>query len=262
MPPECAERKWLRVEDKYTVKSLVKATHVLECFSVDKPELGISEIARMLHIQKTTVFNILATFESCGYVTQNPKTGKYHLGLKVLHLGYIVNCHMGLRDIFLPYLKRIADITQELCYFGILDQQEVLYIEVAYPSNNQHTRNILGERAPLYCTGLGKAMLAYIPDDERERVLSQELKKYTEHTIREPAKLREHLREIQARGYAVDDMEHEYGIRCVAVPVFGANGRVLAATSISGPSMRFDQDTILKNAQIIRAILAPLQHNL
>lgn len=248
------------MDEKYIVKSLVKAMHVLECFSVQQPELGVSDIAKMLDLQKSTVFNILNTFEACGYIIQDPKSDKYHLGMKVLHLGYIVNHHMGLRDMFLPCLSRIADETGEVSYFGILDNREVLYIEAAYPKNHPQTRNILGERAPLYCTGLGKAMLAFLPEEEQQLVLRGELKKYTQYTLSDPTALQAQLRQIRTQGYAIDDMEHELGIRCVAVPVFGASNAVIAAVSISGPSMRFNHDTLVRDAELIKETLAPLQH--
>lgn len=245
--------------DQSNVKSLARAMQVLECFSVEQPELGPSEIAKQLGMQKSTVYNILSTFQKCGYLVKNIQTGRYSLGLKVLHLGYIVNCNHGLRDMFLPYLTRIAQETHEVCYFGILDDQEVLYIESAYPSNQQQTRNILGERAPLYCTGLGKAMLAFMPEEQADQVLSGTLKPFTGCTLCDPAVLRHHLEEIRANGYAVDNMEHEFGIRCVAVPVFNTAGKVFAAVSVSGPSPRFDPETIINDARIISGILQPLQ---
>lgn len=248
------------MDEKYIVKSLVKAVNLLECFSVQQPELGVSEIAKKLELQKSTVFNILSTFESLGYVVKNPQNGKYHLGLKVLHLGYIVNHHMGLREIFLPRLCQIAAETQETCYFGILDQGEVLYIEAAAPSGQANTRNILGERAPLYCTGLGKAMLAFLPEEEKERILEKEMHPYTDYTLTDPQALRAQLQSIREQGYSIDDMEHEWGIRCIAVPVFGANGQVFAAVSVSGPSVRFNQDTFPQHADAIRRILKPLQN--
>jgi len=249
-----------RMEEKYIVKSLVKAVNLLECFSVQQPEWGVSEIARKLELQKSTVYNILSTYESLGYVVQNPENGKYHLGLKVLTLGYIVNHHMGLREMFLPQLTRIAEETQETCYLGILDQEEVLYIESTYPPGQPKARNILGERAPLYCTGLGKAMLAFMPREEQERILSRDMRKYTDYTVTDPRALAEKLEIIRSQGYSTDDMEHEWGIRCIAVPVFGANGQVFAAVSVSGPSVRFNQDTFRQHADTIRRILAPLQN--
>lgn len=248
------------MEQEYSVKSLARAMRVLECFSVQRPELGVTEIAKMLGMQKSTICNILSTFEKTGYVVQNPETNKYHLGTKILHLSYIVNQHLGMRDIFLPYLHQIAEEAREACYFGILSNDEVLYIEAVYPSHQQQTRNILGERAPLYCTGLGKAMLAHMPQENAERIISGELKHYTACTICDPTALRNNLEEIRRDGYAVDNMEHEFGIRCVAVPVFGANRQVLAAVSVSGPSPRFDHNMLVKHAEMIMRILQPLQY--
>lgn len=248
--------------EESTVKSLAKALSVLECFSVEKPELGISEISRALNLQKSTVFNILNTFQKCGYLVKNPENSKYALGFKVLHLAYIVSSHHGLRDLFLPYLTQIARETKEVCYFGILDELEVLYIEAVYPSMQQQTRNILGERAPLYCTGLGKAMMAHLNQADMEKVLKQPMRQFTSFTLTDPAALRHQLEEVRVNGYAVDNMEHEFGIRCVAVPVFGSGGSVIAAVSVSGPSPRFDPETIIRDAKTITEILQPLQYQL
>ena len=248
------------MSEKYMVKSLVKAMRILECFSTEQPYLGVSEIASMLGMQKSMVYNVLNTFKSCGYADQDPKTEKYCLGTKVLHMSYVVNHTMGLRDVVLPYLSRIADATHETCYFAILDRLEVLYIEVAYPSGQMASRNILGERADLYCTGLGKAMLAFLPEKDRQSVLSMPLKPYTQYTLCSAAELAQQMEEIRQKGYAVDDMEHEFGIRCVAVPLFRASGDVFAAVSISGPSMRFSPDLIRHNAELIRSIIQPLQY--
>ncbi len=247
------------MDEGFAVKSLGRALKVLECFSIEQPELGVSEIAKMLGMQKSTVFNILATYQKAGYIVQNPKTTKYYLGLKALHLSYIINNHLGLRDTFLPYLSRIAEQANEVCYFGIPDTPEVLYLEAVYPVTQIQTRNILGERAPMYCTGLGKAMLAFMPEAQLEQVLAKEMRSFTNFTLCDPKVLRANLEEIRLNGYAIDNMEHEYGVRCVAVPVFGADGSVAAAVSVSGPSLRFDSETISRDAQMIQEVLRPLQ---
>ena len=242
------------MEKEFTVKSLAKAIHVLECFSLQEPELGVTEISRKLGMLKTTVFNILNTFEQLGYIVQNPKTGKYYLGTKVLSLSYIVNNHMGLRERFLPYLEQIAAACGEVCYFGVPEGHEVLYIESIYPPGQARLRNLLGERAPMHCTGLGKAMLAYMPQTDIP------LPSFTPQTICDPNILQKALADIRERGYAIDNMEHEVGIKCVAVPVFGTDGRVIAAVSVSGPSMRFDDRTIEAHAKTMIDILRPLQN--
>ncbi len=242
-----------------SVKSLARALRVLESFSLERPELGVSEIARMLDMQKSTVFNILSTFQDSGYVMKNPNTNKYYLGFKTLHLSYIVNQHLGLREIMLPALTKIAEACHEVCYFGILNNDEVLYIEGVYPSTQQATRNILGERAPLFCTGLGKAMLAFLPQERIDQITARELKAYTGHTLSDRRELLNNLSEIRANGYAVDNMEHEFGVRCVAVPLFGVNGGVMGAVSVSGPSPRFDPETIIQDASLIQEMIRPLQ---
>lgn len=234
-----------------TVKSLVRALAVLECFSQKEPQLGVTEIAGKLGMQKSTIYNILSTFQETGYLTKNPANNKYQLGNKLLHLGYIVSSGMSIRQEFVPHMKEIANATGETCYLALLDALEVLYVEAVYPNAQIQARNILGERAPLYCTGLGKAMLANLEEQEVEEVLSRPMHSFTKCTITDPVVLRAELEEIRRNGYAVDNMEHEFGIRCVAVPFFSMEGKVLGAVSVSGPSPRFDPQALIRNASII-----------
>ena len=250
------------MEQESKVKSLAKAMRVLECFSVKNPELGVTEIAQMLSVQKSTVHNILSTFEELGYVSQNAQTDKYSLGLKMLRFSYIINSHLDYREIFLPYIHRIAQEMNEVCYLGIPYGASVLYLEAAYPSSGANTRSITGETAPMYCTGLGKAMLAFLPEEEREAVIQSPKEKCTDCTILDPGVLRDNLEEVRVNGFAVDNMEHEYGVRCVAVPVFGADNRLVAAISVSGPSPRFDPATVVRAADTLQRIIKPLQHRL
>lgn len=242
------------------VKSLARAMRVLECFSVAEPELGVSEIAKKLGMQKSTIYNILSTFQQNGYISQNTKTNKYFLGMKFLHLSYIVNRHLSLREVFLPYMVRISEATKQTCFFAVRYRQEVHYIEAAYPNAHGPTRNILGERAPMYCTGLGKAMMAFMTEEETEKIINGQLEPYTSFTLTSPEKLRWEMEEIRRKGYAVDYMEHEFGLCCVAVPVFDTNGEVMAAVSVSGLSSAFDPESVVRYAQSMREILHPLQH--
>ena len=247
-------------EQTSKVKSLAKALHVLECFQNDRPELGVTEIARMLDLQKSTVHNIVSTYEDLGYLRQNQETGKYQLGVKLLQFSYIINNHMGFRKFFLPYLQEIANKVNEIVYFGIPHEGDVLYIDSQVPAGTMAARNILGEHAPMYCTGLGKAMLAFLPVETRERFMDRPLTPFTENTITTREALRADLEQIRMRGYSIDNMEHEYGVTCLALPIFGADRRVVGAVSVSAPSLRFTEDVLRRNAQIIREILAPAQY--
>ena len=250
------------MEQEVKVKSLVKVFAILECFSSQEPELGISEIARKLGMLKSTVYNIVATCEALGYLVQNKENGKYYLGVKFLQFSYIINNHMGIRSIFLPYMHKIVEIVHETLYLGIPYENEVLYIECCHPMPQVSSRAILGEHAPMYCTGLGKAMLAFLPKDEQKKYAAQKLEKFTENTITDCQTLLNELEIIRERGYAIDNMEHEYGVICIGVPVFGNDGRVVAAVSASAPSLRFDEQVIKENALQMQKILQPIQNKL
>lgn len=250
------------MEQEYKVKSLAKAVRLLECFTSQKPELGITEIAQMLDLQKSTVHNIASTFEALGYLSQNKETGKYYLGVKLLQFSYIVSNHMGFRKFFLPYMKQIANELHENVYLGIPHEDEVLYLECCYPNESNGGRSILGEHAPMYCTGLGKAMLAFLTEDRQKEYAQKPLRRFTENTIETFEALLEDLAQTRARGYSVDNMEHEYGITCIGMPIFGNDRRVVAAISTSGPSLRFDADTLIHHAARMKAILEPVQNKL
>ena len=180
----------------------------------------------------------------------------------MLSFGYVINSHMDLRRIFMPYMHQIAAEVNEVCYLGIPYGSVVLYLEAAYPQYSSSARSISGETAPMYCTGLGKVMLAYMPEKEREAILQQPRSKYTDYTITDINVLRDNLEEVRANGFSTDNMEHEFGIRCVAVPVFGADGRLVASVSVSGPSPRFDPMTIVRAADTLRRLIEPVQNKL
>lgn len=193
------------VVEEVKVKSLFKALKVLECFTVQRPELGITEISEMLGLYKSNVFNIVDTFVKAGYLEQNPENEKYRLGIKILELGNVISSNISFRKIIMPYMKELADATNETVYLGIPNETEVIYLDSASPINQFSTRSMLGVKAQLYCTGIGKAMLAYLTDDVVRSVVSKGFHKYTEHTIVEEKALLDELAAIRARGYSIDN---------------------------------------------------------
>ena len=233
------------MEEEAKVKSLAKALRVLECFSVKEPELGITELSQRLGLNKSNVHNIISTFEKNGYIEQNPETNKYHLGLKILELSRVISAHLGLSSIVGPLIRPLADELGEVIYFAIPKNPKVLYLDGAYPLQTLNPRSMQGETAEMYCTALGKVMLAYMPADEVTQCLAQQsMKAFTPYTITDREALIMDLEQIRAKGYSIDNMEHSFGIKCVGVPVFKSNGQLLGALSISGPSLRFDDKII------------------
>ncbi|WZL77391.1 IclR family transcriptional regulator [Eubacteriales bacterium mix99] len=233
------------------VKSLYKAMKVLECFTVEQPELSITEISCKLGLYKSNVYNILSTFEQLGYVSQNPENSKYRLGIKILNRSFVFNSHMSIQRIALPHMQRIADSSRENVYLAVPNGTEVVYLESCCPYGIAPSRNLQGERAPMYCTAIGKAMLAYSPQKVIDEVYKDKVRKFTEQTITKKSKLEEELKLIQSRGYAIDDMEHEYGIRCVGMAIKNSSGEAYAGLSVSGPSPRIDD----KKTELLAGLL-------
>jgi DNA-binding IclR family transcriptional regulator len=240
----------LTAETRLKIKSLAKALKILECFK-NSPEMGISEISKKMGLYKSNVYDILVTFEALGYVGRN-KNGKYHLGFKILELSHVITGYMGFRRNTYPRMLKIAEETGETVYLGIPDGTDVLYLDAAYPSSVLNTRSILGERIPMYCTGIGKAILANLGKDIRDLVFTQPKTKFTENTILDKQQLHDSLTEILTRGYAVDNMEHERGIKCVGAAIINDLDEAAAGISISGPSLRFDEVSIPRFAKLLK----------
>lgn len=240
-------------------KSLYKALQILNCFT-RKKELGVTEISEELGLYKSNVHNILDTFKKLEYVEQNEETGKYRLGIAVARLSRALGDSFSITKIALPYMQEIANISNERVYLGIPRGDEVFYLDATYPSNDiQMMRSLLGETAKMYCTGIGKAMMAYLPAGRVEGYLKEPLERFTETTIADPEKLREELQLIRNRGYAIDNMEHELGVKCVGVPIFDKNGNIYAAMSISGPSLRFTDERIEELYKMMKTYIRIIQ---
>ncbi len=234
------------------VKSLYKALKIIECFTEEQPELGITEISNKLGLYKSNVHNIITTFEQAGYIEKNPDNDKYRLGLKILELAHVASSNMSFRSVVLPYMQKIADQANETVYFGISNEGQVIYLDVAYPINAVSGRPMLGRSAPMYCTAIGKAMLACFPDDEIINIFSMGVHKYTPNTITNLNDLLNEMKKTRERGYAIDNMEHEYGIKCVGVPLYNRTNQLIAGLSVSGPSPRFTQTTIKELAELLK----------
>lgn len=235
-------------EKKVKVKSLDKALKVLECFSPSQPELGIAQIAETLGLYKGNVHNIVSTLEQMGYLEQNPQNKKYRLGMKLLNFTYTINSNLRYQNFVYDVISEIAAELSCRVYFAVPLDNKVFYLNNAhYPTKFNVTpyRIIIGETAPMYCTSLGKAMLAFLSPDEQRVVLDLPREKFTRNTIVEEDKLLEELEKIRSIGYAVDDSEHEIGIKCLGVPVI-SRGKVVAALSVSMSVPEFDDNLIPK----------------
>lgn len=236
------------------VKSLAKAMHILEAFTVGEPELGITQLSEKLDMNKSNVHNMISTFQQLGYVNRL-SNGKYCLGLKMLEYAYIINQHLGYPKAVYDILLDIAEATDEIVYFGLPRGMDVLYLYVVHPRSKLGAlpyRNMLGEISPLYCTGIGKAMLAFFPQEEWRERIPERPRVYTNRTVTDIDRIFEDLERIRRRGYSLDNCEREYNVRCVGVPVFNSHGNLVAGISTSGPEVTMTDQKLRDCAKILQ----------
>jgi len=239
--------------EKKIIRSIDRALQVLELFSLEKPEWGVTEISKALNIYKSNVHNVLTTLAEKGFVIKDSKTDKYKLGIKFFELGSIVIKNMDLRKIAHPYMEKLLKEFNETVHLGILVEGEILSIEQEESGQSLSPRIFIGKRAPLHCTGVGKAIMAYLPKDKFSFTIKEMgLIRYTENTISNEEELEKELEKIREQGYAVDNMEHEEGVRCVAGPIRDYTGKVSASLSVSGPAFRINENNIPNIAKKVK----------
>jgi len=234
------------------VNTVLKAVRILEILGKGKP-LGITEISKELKIPKSSAYSILQTLESEEFVEKNVDTLKYNLGTSLIELGYSAQNELAICRISKPYLNGINRETDETVHLTVLDNDEVLYVGCVESKKTIKAHAIIGLRAPLYCTAVGKAIMAYLPEDHLERIIREKgLEKRTEHTITDKDRLIDELEETRKRGYSIDNMEIEDHLTCVGAPIMNSQGEVFASISISGPTGRLPEDVISDYGQLIR----------
>ncbi|MGG1658486.1 IclR family transcriptional regulator [Brevibacillus sp. NRS-1366] len=227
------------------VKSLDRALQIFEVLGSRRGGYGVTEISKEIGLNKTSVYRMLSTFVRHGYVEQDAETEKYKLGYKILELSSALLEFIDLRTEAKPILKELENLTNEVIHLVVYDRGEVVYIEKLEGNETLRMHSKVGTRAPMHCTGVGKVIMAYLPSSEVSKIMDrQALEKYTVHTIVDKEALHDHLAEIRRNGFAYDLEENEIGISCIAAPIFDHTGKIVAAVSISGPTMRMTTERL------------------
>lgn len=241
-------------DSEFKVKSLGKALSVLSCFTTEHPVWGVTELAEQMGVTKSNIHNIVSTFAAMGYL-RKLSDGRYTLGLKMLEYAFVINQNLGYPRAVHDLLVKASQQTGEIIYFGIPYGMRVLYLYVVHPKDRMGVRpyrEILGETAYYYCTGIGKAILANMPEEEWEARIGDERTQYQANTITELSAIIAELRTTRERGYAIDNMEHDPNIRCVGVPVYSSSGELVAGISASGPCVTMTDKKLLECAAILQ----------
>jgi DNA-binding IclR family transcriptional regulator len=209
--------------------------NVIEFMADSDDWVSLRTMAREIHINAASVFRILNTLKELGYVRQHPQNSKYQLTLKIAGISSQVLEKVQLRQIAHPFLQQLTSITNETTHLAILDGNEFIYIDKVDNTQAMRMRSMVGQRGRLYCTAVGKSLLAHYPEAELSQILNNlDFQPITKNTITDQKKFKEHLIRVKRQGFAIDDEENEIGIRCIGSPIYDHAGCLAGALSISG----------------------------
>lgn len=213
-------------------------------FLAEKPR-RINEIAVFLGVHHSTALRLMHTLRRHGFVHELPDH-QYRLGAATFRLAFQALEAIDLRSVARPYMEQMNGLSGETIHLGTIENGDVVYIEKVEARHPVRMHSRIGAIAPLHCTGVGKAIVAFLPPAEQEHLLKQHnLARFTDHTLTTVKAVKEDLEATRERGYAIDAQEHDPGIHCIAAPVVTGDGEVVGAISLSTPVMRVDRETLL-----------------
>ena len=244
------------------VQSVARIFGIIEVLAAHPAGVGLQKLAAEAGLAKSTTHRLLASLVQLGYARQDSVTGHYRLTLKMFELSSGIVNSMDIMGVAKLHLERLAQRTGEAVHLVIRDAQDIVYIYKT-ESGPMRMSSRVGLRSPLYCTGVGKAILATLPRGEVEEIWRKSTPRtLTVHTITELSALQAQLAQVRARGYAVDDEENELGIRCVAVAIPTPGGRADSAFSISGLAPYMTEERVRRIADLALETRADILHDL
>ncbi len=246
-------------EEGHADGTVGKALDVLDMVARAGQPARFSDLMLQSDYPKATLYRLLQTLTNQGMLSLDPDTGTYALGVRLVRLAHAAWAQSSLAPIALPYLDELARKTGETIHLAQMDLGQVLYVDKRNAARPVDMFAQAGKVGPAYCTGVGKAMLAYLPPDALEDALArQSFHRHTPNTLASRDALVAELKLIRARGHAWDREEHEAGIICCAVPILSRSGRVLGALSVTSTTARTTLEALGAQAGDIQDIAAKI----
>ncbi|WP_313342388.1 IclR family transcriptional regulator [Sedimentibacter sp.] len=228
------------------VQSIDRLVAIIECFSKNKRELKLSEIANMVDLNKSTVHGILNTLKYHGFIGQDESTQKYRLGTRFIEYGDMVVNSMDVRNVAYPLIDSICDKIEETVHIAMLDEREIVYIEKKECNRSIKTSTKIGVRSPAYTTADGKVILSYLSEDVVGKYLPSDINESDKHIIIKKLTI------IKEQGFYIDYEEAMKGIICVAAPIFDYRGLVRYSLSVTAPTVRMTDEKIKESIIIVK----------
>ena len=227
------------------MQTIENAIQLLDCFSIEQPELGVREAARLLGMSTSSTGRLMLTLKDLGVLIQNPQTHRYSLGGKVMTWSGIYLANLDVRERALPFMEKLHHMTQETISLYVMEGDERVCVERMESMHSVRIVTRIGRRLPLHAGSAGKVFLAYIPEERRENILStSKLSPLTPNTIVNVDELRDEIARVRQKGFAVSFGEWLLDAAGVAAPILDMHSEIQAALSISGPTQRFTRERV------------------
>ena len=236
----------------YNITALQRGLRLLQLFSQSERGLTAKQVTKLSGLPFSTVHRFLVNLESAGYLNCSGE-GVYYLGVACFAVGQSALGQLDIRRLSLPYLQELNQQTRETIHLTVRHGLSAVYVEKLDSPEQLRIHSRIGASVPLYCSAVGKVMLAFTPQEERERLLRQlELKRFTANTVGNLQELRTELYRVEKNGYACDLEEHELHIRCIAAPIWDHTGGLHASLSITAPMVRMPVSRLRQLAPLIQ----------
>src|SRR5271154_6090462 len=233
----------------YQLHSLDRAVSVLEVLGESDTPLSLAEICQRMGLHKSTAHRSLMVLERSALIERTMEN-RYRLGLKLYELGNRAVEQIDLRARVQPFFRRLASQVGETVHLSVLQKTSIVYLDKVEPNRRVCLSSKTGTSNPVYCTSMGKAMLAFQPEEIIDQIISKiRFVRYTPKTLTTREALMKALDRVRRRGYAIDDQEIEVGVRCIGAPIFDEKRRAIAAVSVSGPASRITAPTMPEIAE-------------
>jgi DNA-binding IclR family transcriptional regulator len=248
---------------KYHLEGVERVMQVLDCFTFDAPELRLTDLSERLGLSKAQVLRIVTTLEAGGYLTRDPDTKRYRLGVHLFHLGTVARLQMDLRRIAQPLLRWLLEETQETAALFVPDPLGPICVDVLQSPKAMRVFAQLGSRMPWNAGTSPKVILAYLPDEERERILAHaELKRYTPFTVTTVDALQEVLCRIRRDGYHIGNRDLDEGAMGIGAPIFDHAGRIAGAIAVAAPATRLPDHEVARFVDVVQTATAEISRQL
>jgi DNA-binding IclR family transcriptional regulator len=217
-----------------TIQSVERALDILRVIASKRGPMGLPELSEALQLPKTTIHTIIKTLSNKGFLLQDRASKKYNLGFALYEYGTIQIAELEIQRLAAPILDRLANEIDRQCRLGIWDQNSILITLAVHPVDSNRSSRLFGPRIPAYCTALGKAHLAFMPEEEVDSYLENtELVRYTPATVTDKQTIKSNLQTIRQRGYSYTNGELINYRVAIGAPVFGPDEKVEGALSIN-----------------------------